>query len=178
MTPTLTQVLSSGGAPAAFNPFFLAFGLVAFLVAVVSVVKGRELYHRNRLVATMLDEKPVLEDINHRERIEKLSFLVDQLKLEKQQLAAQNTDLASNLSETKTSLDNAKQNCALLEKSSLTLAHELDKIKAQQAQPPIAVQSAIEIKTAKPFKKAKVEAKVISKKEGARKPHRVSRKAK
>lgn len=117
MTPTLTQVLSSGGAPAAFNPFFLAFGLVAFLVAVVSVVKGRELYHRNRLVATMLDEKPVLEDINHRERIEKLSFLVDQLKLEKQQLAAQNTDLASNLSETKTSLDNAKQNCALLEKA-------------------------------------------------------------
>jgi len=97
MGPTLTDVLASGDAASTFNPFYLLLGLAACLVAAVTLVKGREMFRRSPVIPGVLEVKPCLEDLRYRERIDKLNFMVNELKHEREQLAAGNAALQAEL---------------------------------------------------------------------------------
>lgn len=139
MAPTLSQVLSSGGTASAFNPVYFAAGLAVFLVAVLSVW-----YRRSQPLVSVIDEKPVLIDIHNREKIEKLSFMVNELEIEKQQMAAQNTDLQDQLMQTRVVLE--KSNTALVRKSE-ELKAEREELALKASNPLVRTDSAARKKT-------------------------------
>lgn len=154
MTPTLTQVLSQGGAASQFNLTFLAAGLAVFFVAAISIVKGREFLSR---------EAPCLAEIEAKEKLEKLSFLVDGLKAEKAKLAEQNTGLQNQLGGLNDALKNEKQTSEIMEKSNFVLLKECNKLKSEK--------EGLVLDAHKPLIK-------ISKRALARKPKRVLKKKK
>ncbi len=155
MGPTLSQVLAEGAKASSFNPLYLLTGVTAIFFAALSVF-----YHRGRLFTSVMDEKPEVE------KLEKLSFMIDELKIEKQKLSAQNFELQNQLLTAGGSLGEMSQARGILEKSNLALQRECEKLKAQkeqlvlQASPPLV--------------------RIVSKKkkEAARRPKRVSGKAK
>jgi hypothetical protein len=189
--------LSQGSATAhpLLNPLLLLAGLSVFFLAAFSAVKGLELYRRRRLIPGLLNEPVPLAEIKDNEELEKLSFLVDEIKNEKESLALQNQGLQVKVQELAGVLSNVKQTRDILEKSNLVLVKESAKLKSEKedwllkaSEPLIAVKTA---KAAVPTvaakkKKAKAVAKTVQAKarrisktkKGDRKPKRVSRKAK
>jgi hypothetical protein len=97
MGPTLADVLASGATASTFNPLYLLLGLAACLVAAVTLVKGREIFRRSPDIPDVLAVKPCLEDLRYRERIDKLTFMVNELKHEREQIAASNAALQAEL---------------------------------------------------------------------------------
>ena len=161
MSPTLSQVLASGGRPLSFNVMYFATALIAFCAAVFSVTKGYELFRR-RGTPIVVEKAPNLSEVGNNEKLEKFSFLVNELKHENNQLADRNLDMQNQLRgwETQKQVEN------VLRRSNVILAKECEKLKTEK--------EAWMLKMAEPLLKAKRQSKVIKK--GARKPKRVSRK--
>ncbi len=190
MTPTLSQVLAGGAKTASFNYLYLVALAAAAGAALFSVVKGLAVYRRGRLICSVVEDKPSLIDIEKQKKIEKLAFLVEELKSEKERLSRAN----QSLSERAISFDVFKQKEEVLRKSNLLLARECEKLKNQKEQlilksapplieaPPHTEVSILieEEKPALPEKKNSTKAKkpVKSTKGVARKPGRVSKKKK
>ena len=173
MNPSLTQVLAgtANTAPAHhFNPFFLAVGLVACLAAAMSLAWHR----RSRGLAAVIDPAPALVDRSREEKFEKLSFIVDQLKIDNQHLSLQNNELSGQVQGVNGCLNDLKQTRDILEKSNLVLSKECEKLRAQKEE--------LVLKASVPLVKAKGRAKPVALKKNnkgvARKPGRVLRKKK
>jgi len=130
MTPTLSEVLAGSAKTASFNYIYLVALAAAAGAALFSVVKGLAVYRRGRLISAVVDDKPSLIDIEKQKKIEKLSFLVEELKSEKERLSRAN----QHLSEKAVSFDISKQKEEVLRKSNLVLARELDKLKNEKEQ--------------------------------------------
>jgi septal ring factor EnvC (AmiA/AmiB activator) len=141
---------------------YFAVGIVAAFVAVLVIS-----FRRNRLLP--LNGRPPLLDHN-KERIEKLSFMVDELKTEKHQLSAYNADLQDQVRSLNSNLDELKQTRSVLEKSNVSLSKSSEKLKAEK--------EALVLMTSAPLVRPKKAVPVpAKKKKDARKPKRVSRKA-
>lgn len=190
MNPSLTQVLAgtANATPAtSFNPFFLAVGLVACLAAVMSLAWRS----RSRSLSSVIDPGPVPDGPglgggrrDQEEKVEKLVFMVDQLKIDNQQLSLQNNELVAQVQGVSGCLNDLKQTRDILEKSNLVLSKECEKLRAQKED--------LVLKSSVPLVKAKGRAKPaqrknpakgeaapsMKKKEVVRKPGRVSRKTK
>jgi hypothetical protein len=180
LTPSLSQVLSQGGAAAhpSLNPLYWLAGISVFLLGAFSAVKGFELYRRWRLIPSLVNEAASLADIQNNEEAEKLSFL-----------AGQNRELQGKIMELADVLSNVKQTRDTLERSNLALAKESARLKGEKEELVLrACEPLIAVKTDKktePVAAAKkkmirlVTKAVRSKtKKGDRKPKRVSRKTK
>jgi hypothetical protein len=184
MGPSLSQVLTTGSHSASSANFlFLAAGLAASLVAVVSVAKGVEVFKRRGTLPAVGGQQPCLEDSHYQEKTAKLSFMLDELKLEKESVIEQNHELRNQLTGLTGALYDLKKTREVLEKSNLAMAKENEKLKTETEK--LALQTAVPlIKTGSGQDKKKVKAKApkaakLSKKEAARrKPPRVSRKKK
>ncbi|MFA5114332.1 MAG: hypothetical protein WC529_08610 [Candidatus Margulisiibacteriota bacterium] len=173
MGPSLSHVLSTGSHSASsVNLLYLAAGLLASLVAAVSVAKGAEVFRRRQ---------PCLEDAHYQEKMAKLSFMFGELKLEKEAVAEQNHDLRNQLTSLTGALYDLKQTRTVLEKSNLSIAKENERLKTEKERLALQVLPPL-VKTAAGRTKAKPKAKLPiknAKKEAAdRKPRRVSRKKK
>lgn len=188
MTPSLSQVLTQGdAAAAAIHPVYLLAGLAFFFLAAFSAVKGIAVYRRSRLVPMALSNVPSLSEIEEREKIEKFAFMTDELKSEKEKLAAQNSELQGKIQELNDSLHNIKKTRDVLERSNVALLKESDKLKAEKeglllrASQQLLGQEPL-VKAKPPVKakaKAKIEIKASKKKKEGRRPvRRVSRKVK
>jgi hypothetical protein len=163
MGPSLEQVLSTGSHSASpVNFLFLAAGLIASLVAAVSVAKGVEVFKRRSALPAVGGKRPCLEDSHYQEKTAKLSFMLDELKLEKESVVEQNHELRNQL----TSLSGALY----------TLKAEKEKLALQVSEPPVQAG----VVKAKAKNKIKPRIKTVNKKKEAagRKPPRVSRKKK
>ncbi len=200
MTPSLSQVLTQGGAAAhqPVNPLFLLAGLTVFFLAAFSAVKGVELFRRRRLLPPVLEEAAPLARLRDDEEREKLSFLVDEIKCEKTKLAVENTELQGKIQELNDALSNVKQTRDAMEKSNLVLLKESARLKSekedlvlQAATPLIAVSRPAPAKkaapvppavkarkTAKSIKSVKPVKAVKNKKGDSGKPARVKKKHK
>ena len=184
MTPSLSQVLAQGGTTAAavkISPVYWLAGLAFFSLAAFSAVRGLVLNRRAPLLPAMLpDDAPLLAEIAAREKLEKISFLTDQLKLEKEKLAGQNNELQGKVEELHGALNNVKQTRDTLEKSNLALLKESERLKAEKerltlkASVPLVALSPEPPAGTKIEKKTKLSAARKIKKEG-RKPSRPER---
>jgi len=161
MSPTLSQVLSSGGHPSSFNLVYFATALAGVCAAVFSAAKGYELFRR-RWTSPVVEEVPDLSKVRNNEKLKEFSFLANELKHENKQLADRNLDLQKQLG----SLDTQKQVENILRKSNVVLARECEKLKSEKEE--------LMLKMTEPLLKVKRQPKAIKK--GARKPKRVSRK--
>ena len=136
MTPSLSQVLTQGGTTAAsfsIGPAYWLAGLAFFSLAAFSAVRGLVLNRRAPLMPAMLpDNTPSLAEIAAREKLEKITFLTDQLKQEKEKLAGQNNELQGKVEELHGALSNVKQTRDTLEKSNLALLKESERLKAEK----------------------------------------------
>ncbi len=135
MTPSLSQVLSQGGAAAqqqAVNPLFLLAGITVFFLAAFTAAKSLELYRRRRLLPPVLEETAPLARIQEDEEREKLSFLVDEMKGEKTKLAVENSELQGKILELNDALSNVKQTRDAMEKSNLILLKESARLKSEK----------------------------------------------
>jgi len=182
MSPTLSQVLAQGGQASAFGFFHLVAALAAVCIAAFSAVKGYEVYRRNRWLPTVVEDVPPLLERENKAEREKLNFLLDELKCEKERLASHNVSLQSQVH----GLEAQKQIEEVLRKSNNLLAKECEKLKAEKEVLTLkSVQSLIETtgitaaaKASKPTVKIKIKSRPKAvKKGGVRKPKRVSRKA-
>ena len=185
MSPSLAQVLTQGGASASsVNPLYLLAGLAVFFLGAYSSVKAFEIYRRGRLMPAVMDEVgPSLSEIQSKEKLEKLSFLADELKLEKERAAGQNSALEDKVIELDgvirgltSALDNAKLTRDTLEKSNLALLKERDRLKAEKEAALLRAQKPL-IKI--PTKKRDDKSRIMSSKkktEGNRRLVKVSRK--
>ena len=130
MNPSLTEVLKSGQAAVPHNYMLFVAAIAAFLVAALAA-RGYTLFRRSRWISPVMDAAPSLADIElrkNREKIEKLSFLVDELKCEKEQLLVQNDELQNRLN----SMEDLKQSYEIMYKGNLALARECEKLKAEK----------------------------------------------
>jgi len=168
MAPTLSQVVAAGASTSAFNYFYLFALAAAAGAAVFSAVKGLELYRRGRLMSAVVESAPSLAEMENQKKIEKLNFLLDEIKNEKERLANQNLQLQDKLSGSAIQ----KQMEEVLRKSNQALAKECERLKTEREE--------LVLKANKPLLKTspsvKPKAKTIVKKEVARKPKRVSKK--
>ena len=165
MAPSLSQVVASGGTAASLNLYYLLALMMAAGAAVFSVVKGLEVYRRGRLLSVVVDDTPSLMEIENRKKMEKLSFMVDELKREKELLSCQNVQLQGQASTTSVQ----KQMEEILRKSNEALAKQCQRLKSEKEE--------LVLRSAKPLIKTKTTKKAkVNKKEVARKPRRVSKK--
>lgn len=170
MTPSLSQVLTQGDA-AAIHPVYWLAGLAFFFLAAFSAVKGIAVYRRSRLMPmTLNDNVPSLSEIEEREKIEKFAFMADELKIEKEKLAAQNSELQGKIQELNDTLHNIKQTRDVLEKSNLVLMKRGERLKAEKEE--------LLLRTSEPLLRTKTVRIIKEKKEGRRPVRRVSRKVK
>lgn len=173
MTPSLSQVLSQGGAAAQqpVNPLFLLAGITVFFLAAFTAVKGLELYRRRRLLPRVLETAVPIAQIREDEEREKLSFIVDEMKCEKNKLTVENSALQGKIQELNDALSNVKLTRDAMEKSNLVLLKESSRLKSEKEE--------LVLKAATPLVKVKKTAKPVkalkSKKGGRRKPARVKK---
>lgn len=181
MNPSLTDVLQTGQAAHSHphNLMFYMAAAAAFLVATL-VARGVSVLRRNRWTAPAMDDTPSLLDIELKkngEKIEKLTFMVDELKREKESLsfdkgalALQNEEMQDQLG----AMEDLKQSYEIMYKGNLTLARECDKLKTEKEE--------LTLKANQPLVRTKTLAqtakKIKNKKGVVRKPKRVSRKGK
>lgn len=134
MTPSLSQVLLQGGAAAhpSLNPLFLLAGITVFFLAAFSAVKGLEVFRRRLIMPRVLDEAPSLAEIRNKEKLEKLTFMVDEIKSEKENLAVQNSGLQGKIQELNHALMSVKQTRDTLEKSNAVFLKESARLKAEK----------------------------------------------
>jgi len=187
MTPSLSQVLTQGGTTAAsvsIGPAYWLAGLAFFSLAAFSAVRGLVLNRRTPLVPTMMpDDTPALAEIAAREKLEKIAFLSDQLKLEKEKLAGQNSELQGKVEELHGALNNVKQTRDTLEKSNLALLKESERLKSEKerltlnASVPLVALDQVPAAASKPkLKEKKVKLPAVRKlKKEERKPSRAER---
>lgn len=170
MSPSLSQVLAQGAAsPAAVNPLFLLTGLAVFFMGVYT---SFAVYRRSRLLPAVIDEPASLAETENKEKAEKLDFLVDGLKNERDELAAKVPELNNVIAGLTSALDNARLSRSVLEKSNLALSRNIEKLKAEKETAALKASVPLVKTKIKSLKKAKVE------KGGSRKPKRVSRRGK
>jgi len=163
MAPTISQVLASGGATATLNYAYLAAFVVAAGAAVLTLVKGMDVYRKGRIISAVVEDKPSLMEIENQKKIEKLEFLLDTIKSEKDGLLSQNENFHKKIQQ----LQISQQKEEVLQKSNLILARECDKLKAEK--------EALVLETAKPL--IRIPSSVKKMKKGVtRKPKRVSKK--
>jgi uncharacterized membrane protein len=163
MAPTISQVLASGGATPSFSYAYFAAFVAAAGAAVVTLVKGMDVYRKGRIISALVENKPSLMEIENQKKVEKLEFLLDALKTEKDGLLSQNEHFHKKIQQ----LEINRQKEEILHKSNLILARECDKLKAEK--------EALTLETAKPLIQIKGSAKK-TKKGVTRKPKRVSNK--
>ncbi len=189
MTPSLSQVLTQGGAAAqqTVNPLFLLAGITVLCLAAFSAVKSVELYRRRRLLPPVLEESAPIAQIQDDEEREKLSFIVDEMKCEKNKLACENSELQGKIQELSDALSNVRQTRDAMEKSNLVLLKESSRLKGEkeelllQAQTPLVgikapVPAKKIVKAKKAMKPAKAAIKTVKKKKGdSGKPARVKK---
>ncbi len=175
MTPSLSQVLSQGGSASSVNPMYLLAGLAVFFLGAYTSVKVLGVLRRSRLM-------PALTDLQNQEKMEKLTFLIDELKSEKESAESQNTELQGRIKELDSAVteacsafDNARLARNTQEKSNLALLKEIDRLKSEKEESLLRASAPL-LKTG--FKNAVQHAvKNASKnKEGGRKTRRVLRK--
>ena len=192
MTPSLSQVLSQGGAAAQHqpvNPLFLLAGLTVVFLAAFSAVKSVELYRRRRLLPPVLDAAAPIARIQEDEEREKISFIAREMKCEKEKLAVENSALQGKILELNDALSNVKQTRDAMEKSNLALLKESTRLKSEKedlllkAQTPLVGVVSPEPAEKKPARKSKsvkkrpAAAQAVSKtkKGDSRKPARVKK---
>lgn len=171
MPQSLGQVLASGGSASGLNLVFMQIAAMAaiFFMGALSIVKGYTVYRSRRWGGGVMEDSPSLEEIEQREKTEKLSFLVDELKRENERLADQNLDLHNQMCV----LDTQKQAEGLLAKSNQELEKELEELRIEKEE--IAKKEISPVKNSVKTKKQGTAKKNV-KKEVNRKPRRVSRK--
>jgi len=166
MQPTIAQVLTSGGTTNTVNPLVIAAGFAAFMVMAFSAVKSVEIFRRREIAPALLDEPPPLALSHDKEKIDKLSFLAAELKMEREKLIGQTAELQEKNHNLQVSIDNHRQNREALEKSNFALVKENERLKSEKEE--------LVLKASKPLVKIK-----SIKKEVKRKPaKRVSAKKK
>jgi chromosome segregation ATPase len=185
MAPSLAQVLSSGpGSAGSVNLLVLAAGVLASLVAAVSVAKGRTVFKRRSALTPASGNNVSLEDSHYQEKMAKLTFMFDELKLEKESVVEQNYELRNQLAGLSGALYDLKQARVALEKETGALNRENEQLKAEieklterSIDVPRKSEGPLDKKINKNIDKQRLAvAKKISKKEAAgRKPERVSR---
>ncbi|MBI5078784.1 hypothetical protein HZB08_02055 [Candidatus Saganbacteria bacterium] len=156
MTPTLSQVLVSGGRHASLSMTHFAAVLVVVCAAAFSAVKGYEIYRRRRRMPAVMEEVPLLLKTENNEKIERFSFMIDELETQLKAHSHQIEDL--------------KQSNDFLYKNNLALTRESERLKLEKED--------LVLKASAPLVRAESpspEPKTI-KKEVSRKPKRVSRK--
>ncbi|MGB9613486.1 MAG: hypothetical protein ACPL4K_04835 [Candidatus Margulisiibacteriota bacterium] len=164
MPPSLSQVLASGGSNPSFSFTHLALGVAVICAGIFTLAKGIDLYRR-RLLSPVLSEKELdTFKLQYQERIEKLSFMIEELTREKNELLQKNEELGKQLRQ----IDEQKQIVEILRKSNLSLMKECEKLKAEKEK--------LLLDCSLPL--IKVKKKRTAKKEIVRKPKRVSRKGK
>ena len=137
MNPSLAEVLKTGQASHPQNYMFLITALVAFLAAALGA-RGFTVLRRNRWTAPAMDETPSLLDIElkkNKEKTEKLSFMVDELKREKETLSFDKSALALQNEEMQNQLggmEDLKQSYEIMYKGNLSLARECEKLKTEK----------------------------------------------
>lgn len=161
MTPTMSQVLTSGGTPAYAIFMRYAAALAVIFVAVFSAAKGYALYRRRRFFPAVMEAGPDLNEIENRDKIEKFNFMVDELKRENEKMVLQNNELHNQMLNARRDHENRKQVEDILRKSNVALARECEKLKAEKEE--------LTLKVNAPLIKTKIK---------RRKPKRVSRKTK
>jgi hypothetical protein len=161
MTPTLNQVLASGGTSAYTGFLHFAAALAVVLVAVFSAAKGYTVYRRRRFLPAVMEPGLDLNEIENREKIEKFNFMMDELKRENEKMVLQNNELHNQMLNARRDYESRKQVEDILRKSNVALARECEKLRAEKEELTL-----------------KVSAPLIKIRSGRRKPRRVSRKAK
>lgn len=137
MTPSIVHVLKTGGSFTNSSLFYLltfaAVGLVAALA-----VRGYSLQRKKRWLTALEDESPSMFDIEKKrdeEKIEKLNFMIDEMKIENEELRKQSELSIKNhrdLEEQLLCAENLKQSYDVLYKSNVSLAKECEKLKTER----------------------------------------------
>lgn len=130
MAIALAEVLSAGPSYSLWNPMYLAASVAAIAAATFSAVKGFHLYRRGRIANQLIDCAPALEEIENNEEIEKLIFLVNELKRDKERLIWRNQELQCQLQ----AGEEIKRSEEGLRRSHDILEREIDKHKSENAQ--------------------------------------------
>ncbi|OGC11403.1 hypothetical protein A3K48_02675 [candidate division WOR-1 bacterium RIFOXYA12_FULL_52_29] len=166
MAMAFSEVLSAGPSFSLWNPALLAASIATIAAATFSAIKGLHLYRRGKLTGGMIECSPALEEIETNEEIEKLIFLVNELKRDKERLIWRNQEMQCQLQ----AAEEIKRSEEGLRHSHTACALELEKHKQENAL--LRQKASIKLVSAssKRFK-------VIQKKED-RKPKRVSMKKK
>lgn len=163
MPPTLSQVLASGGNNSFSSLANVAIGFLAICAGVLTLVKGFELYRRRSLPTVVTAGEPSPLEVQNNERIEKLSFMVNELTREKELLIKQNSELKEQLSK----LDEQKRFIDALQKSNQSLVKECERLRKEK--------EALILQNSPPLIKVKKQRTITGVK---RKPKRVSPKGK
>jgi predicted nuclease with TOPRIM domain len=80
----------------------------------------------------VFDETQPMAEIQSKEEAEKLSFIVDEMKCEKENLAVHNSQLQGKIQELNDALSNVKQARDTMEKSNLALLKESTRLKTEK----------------------------------------------
>ncbi|MBU1616353.1 MAG: hypothetical protein KKF06_01055, partial [Candidatus Margulisbacteria bacterium] len=91
----LAEVLSAGPGVSFWNPVVLAASVATVAAAALSAIKGIHLFRRGKV--QLLEQAPALEEIENNEEIEKLIFLVNELKRDKERLIWRNQEMQCQL---------------------------------------------------------------------------------
>jgi len=123
MPPTLTEVLASGSRASNLPQeiFRLTAILAVVCAGVLTLAKGLRFYRRQNFLRLSWEKQ-------NEERIEKLNFMVDELKRERDALAQQKSALQKQIE----SLEGEKRQIEVLRKSNLALMRECEKLKAEK----------------------------------------------
>lgn len=163
MAPTISDVLASGGATSTFNYAYIAAFVVAAGAAVLSLAKGLDVYRKGRIISAVVEDEPSLMEIEQKKKIEKLEFLVNTLKSEKDGVLSQNEHFQKQIAHMETN----KQKEEVLHRSNMMLVRECEKLRAEKED--------LVLQAAKPLIEV-AESPKKTKKGVARKPKRVSKK--
>ncbi|MFA6431496.1 MAG: hypothetical protein WCV91_03840 [Candidatus Margulisiibacteriota bacterium] len=145
MSPTLSQVISSGNEVSITSGLAFILGGGAFLVAaVVSAVKGYTVYRNKKdgsSISISTDSPPDLLNLElneNREKIDEMSFMIDELKheldgllAEKETIKAKNESLAKELEEHIDNFDGLKLSYDILYRNNFKTAKECEKLKTE-----------------------------------------------
>ncbi|MCU0641677.1 MAG: hypothetical protein MUC35_06270 [Candidatus Margulisbacteria bacterium] len=182
MAPSLSQVLTVGNSAASssvVNPLLLAAGLLLSLVAAVSVAKGVEVFRRRGALAKLAGPQPCLEDTHYQEKMAKLSFMLDEMKLEKESVVEQNHELRNQLTSLSSALYDLKQLNEKLVPAPEPVSEPVVSVPVVEAVRPKTRTGLKKMpKTKTPVRtkaKAAVTLRTKSKEDAGRKPRRVSR---
>lgn len=177
MTPNLAQVLTTGGNSSQLQITYLLAGLATLFMATLTAYRGYKVYRSSRLIDAVAPMRvtPTIVQAQKNEEVEKLGFLVNELKFEKCQLEMKNEELQKQVRNLCGMLEGTKKSKEALEQALHNLTRECEKLKSDKAK--LRNQQLPLVRLIKPKVKV-VKALKIIKKKGGRKPTRVSKKNK